>query len=98
MVRISKGSHCVRSLNTDRLNHSVQQPIVRMDFVPLVQRCVSEAQPSQFKQVWQGLAGLSDWKTTLCPPPLFPYGVGCPSKIFLTFFLKTKEHLCKRHF
>ena len=85
MVRMSKGSQCARSLNTDRLNHSVQQPIVRMDFVPLVQRCVSEAQPSQCKQVWQGLAGLSDWKTTLCPPPCFPMALGAPPKFFSLF-------------
>lgn len=85
MVRMSKGSQCARSLNTDRLNHFVQQPIVRMDFVPLVQRCVSEAQPSQCKQVWQGLAGLSDWKTTLCPPPYFPMAWGAPPKFFSLF-------------
>lgn len=85
MVMMSKGSHSVRSLNTDRLNHSVQQPIVRMDFVPLVQRCVSEAQPSQCKQVWQWSAGRSDWEMTLCPPPCSPMAWGVSPKFFSLF-------------
>lgn len=97
MVRMSKGSQCARSLNTDRLNHSVQQPIVRMDFVPLVQRCVSEAQPSQCNKSGNAWRVCPVGKRPFALPPVSLWR-GVPLQNFSHFFLKNKGALMQEAF